>query len=175
MDFTGGKALGPIQCDQRPSAQAPEWIEYAVDRDCFEEQRIEYTRRRAVQHFPDMRIRWNGGDAEQGLAIRPPVSLFQTALMTQEGRASHEKHRESRKADVGHGVLAVAVRPSALIRETGADGIQFGDQGLQGSHRAIESKIVPRRQAKSSYTVTRTEECRGLLHIRLTRRGVAGS
>jgi hypothetical protein len=122
-----------------------------------------------------MRIRRNGGDAEQGLAIRPPVSLFQTALMTQEGRASHEKHRESRKADVGHGVLAVAVRPSALVRETGADGIQFGDQRLQGSHRAIESKIVPRRQAKSSYTVTRTEECRGLLHIRLTRRGVAGS
>jgi len=88
--------------------------------------------------------------AEQGLAVGPAVPLFQTALMAQEGRASHEEHRERRQADVGDGVLALHMRPFALIRKPGTDGFQFGDQGLQGGHRAIESEIAPCRQAKAS-------------------------
>src|SRR6202789_3681569 len=146
MDFTGGKTLGPIQRDQRPSAQAPEWIEHAFDRDCFEEQRIEYTRRRAVQHLPNMRIRWNGGDAEQGLAIRPPVALFQTALVSQEGCASHEKHRERRKADVGHGVLAVAERP---VRWSGRPAQTVFSSAIR------DSRAVTAPSGQRSYRVAR--------------------
>ena len=97
-----------------------------------------------------MSVRRDFCHAEQGLAVGTPVPLFQTALMAQEGRASHEKHRERRQADVGHGVLAVHMRPFALVRQAGADSFQFADQGLQGGHEAIESEIAPRRQAKSS-------------------------
>ena len=118
--------------------------------DRFEEQRIERRRWGTIQHLADIGVSWNGGHAEQGLAIRPAVSLFQRALMAQERRASHEEHRERREADIGHGVFAVTAWPFALVREAGANAFQLSDQGLQHRHAAIESKIVPRRQAKSS-------------------------
>jgi hypothetical protein len=38
---------------------------------------------------------------------------------------------------------------------------------LKGGHREIESKIEPRRQAKSSYVVAAREKIRGMLHIGL--------
>ena len=44
---------------------------------------------------------------------------------------------------------------------------QLGDQGFQGGHGAIESKIAPRRQTKSSCAAAEMEEFHGLLHIRL--------
>src|ERR1700679_2968789 len=110
MDFTRAKALGSIQRDQRASTQTLEWREYAVCLDRFEKQRIERGWRGAVEHLADIDVSRYRRHAEQALAIRPPVSLRQPALMGQEGGASHEKHRERREADVGHRVFAVAPR-----------------------------------------------------------------
>ena len=94
--------------------------------------------------------------------------------MAQERRASHEEHRERREANVGHGVFAVTAWPFALVRETGANAFQLSDQGLQDRHGAIESKIGPRRQAKSSSVLGEDAEIRELLHLRLTLGVVAG-
>jgi hypothetical protein len=168
VDLTRAKALGSIQRDQRPPAQAPERVEYACRGDRFEEQRIERLRRGAIQHQADIGIGWNGGHAEQGLAVRSAVSRGQRALMAQEGGASHEKHRERREANVGHRVFAVAARPFALIRKAGANVFQLGDQGLQDRHATIEPKIAPRRQAKSSPVPGEDAEIRELLLFRLT-------
>lgn len=175
MDLTRAKMLGSIQRDQNPPIQASEWVEHAVRGDRFEEQRIERHRRGTIQHLADIGVRWNGGHAEQGLAIRPAVSLFQRALMAQERGASHEEHRERREADVGHGVFAVTAWPFALVRKAGANAFQLSDQGLQDGHGAIESKIVPRRQAKSSSVQGEAPKIHELLHVRLTLTVAAGS
>ncbi len=171
MDLARTEALGSIQRDQHPSVpwatQAPEWVEHALGGDRFEEQRIECPGRGAIQHLADMGVGRNGGHAEQGLAVRPAVSLGQRALMAQKRGASHEEHRERREADVGHRVFAVAAWPLAPVREAGANAFQFGDKGLQDRHAAIESEIAPRRQAKSSPIPGEGAENRGLLHFRL--------
>ena len=171
MDPARAKAFGSIQCDQRPSIRTWERGEYAVCLDRFENQRIERPRRGAVEHLADIDVSRYGRHVEQGLAIRPFVSLRQPALMGQEGRASHEKHRE---ADVGHRVFAVARRSFVLVRKAGADMFQFSDQELQDRHEAIESNIAPRRQAKSSWILVWKQEIFVLLHSRLTQSGVAG-
>jgi len=69
MDFTRTKMLGSIQRDQHPAIQAPEWVESTYRGDRFEEQWIERLRWGAVQHLSDVGVSWNGGHAEQGLAI----------------------------------------------------------------------------------------------------------
>lgn len=171
MDFARAKALGSIQRDQHPPAQTLERIEHARCRDRFEEQRIERRRLGAVEHQADIGVGWNGGHAEQGLAVRPAMSFGERALMAQERGASHEKHRERRETDVGQGVFTITARSLAPIRQTGADSFQLSDQGLQGRHRGIESKIAPRRQAKSSRIPAESEETRGPWHFRLTLTG----
>ena len=52
---------------------------------------------------------------------------------------------------------------------------QLIDQGLQDRHAAIESKIVPRRQAKSSPVHGEAAKIRELLLVRLTLTVAAGS
>jgi hypothetical protein len=84
--------LGSVERDQNPAIQALEWIEHALPGDRFEEQWIERRRRGGIQYLADIGIRWNGGHAEQGLAVRPALALFQCALMAQERGASHEEH-----------------------------------------------------------------------------------
>ena len=174
MDPARAKAFGSIQCDQRPSIQTLERGEYAVCLDRFEKHRIGRPRRGAVEHLADIDVCRYGRHAEQGVAIRPSVPLRQPALMSQEGGASHEKHRERREADVGHRVFAAARRSFALVRKAGADIFQFSDQELQDRHEPIESKIALRRQAKSSWIPARKQKIFGLLHSRPTQPGVAG-
>src|SRR5882757_2625871 len=128
-----------------------------------------------VQHLANIGVGRDRGHAKQGLTVRPAVSLGQCSLMTQERRASHEKHRERRKANVGHRVFAVTAWPFALVREAGANVLQLGDQGLQDRHEAIESKIVPRRQAKSSPALDANAKSRELWPFRLTLTVAAGS
>jgi hypothetical protein len=165
----------PIERVRHPPVEAPERVEHALGGDRFGEQRIERPWRGAIQHPADIGIGRDGGHAEQGLAVRPAVSLFQGALMAEEGGASHEEHRERREADIGHRVFAVAARPFAPVRQAGANAFQIGDQGLQGRHGAIESKIAPRRQAKSSHKMARGVKFRGLLHFRLAPDALASS
>src|ERR1017187_3931622 len=45
--------------------------------------------------------------------------------MGQERRAAHEEDRECRQADVRHRVVVATRRPLALVRQTGADPLQF--------------------------------------------------
>ena len=103
------------------------------------------------------------------------MSLFQRTLMAEERGTSHEKHRECREANVGHRVFAVTAWPFARVRETGANAFQFSDQGLQDRHEAIESKIVPRRQVKSSPALDANAKSRELWPFRLTLTVAAGS
>ena len=67
--------------------------------------------------------------------------------MAKERGTSHEKRRERGKADIGHCILAVAERPFAPVRKTGANGFEFGEQGLQRGHADSESTNALRRQA----------------------------
>src|SRR5208282_4881663 len=127
------------------------------------------------QHQADIIVARDRGHAEQGLAIRSAMSLLQRALMGQKGRAAHEKHRERGETDIGHGVFAVTARAGAPVGQAGADIGQFGDQGLQGGHRAIESKTESRRQAKSSRALAQNAEFRGVLQFRLALAGLAAS
>ena len=67
----------------------------------------------------------------------------------------------------GHGVFAVASRSFAPVRETGAGGFKFRDQGLPGAQLGIESEIGPRCQAKSSFAPGANEETHGVSHFGL--------
>src|SRR3954471_7714822 len=49
--------------------------------------------------------------AEQRLAIRPPLALLQTALVRQERRALQEEQGKRRQADVSHRVASAASLP----------------------------------------------------------------
>ena len=151
MDLARAKMFGAIQRDHHPPVQAPERVEDAFCFDGLVEQRIERGRWGAVQHQADIGIGWDGGHAEQGLAVRPSVPFRQCALMRQERRASHEEQREGGEADIRHRVNVVP-RPFTLVGKTGADLTQVGDQGLQGAHQAIESWFGRCRQAKSTRT-----------------------
>jgi hypothetical protein len=82
----------------------------------------------------------------------------------------NERLAERGKADVSHAVFALTARAFAPIGKTGADILQLGNLRLQDTHRASESKIAARRQAKSSNTAGEGDEIRDLLHFRLAKR-----
>src|SRR5271165_2722097 len=91
--------------------------------------------------------------------------------MARDGGTSHEEHRE---VDVGHRVFAVTAWRFALVRKPAANGFQFSDQGIRDRYAAIESKIVPRRPAKSLPVQGEALKIRELLHVKLTLTVVAG-
>ena len=64
-------------------------------------------------------------------------------------------------------ILAVAERPFAPVRKTGADGFEFGEQGLQRGHADRESTNALHRQAKSSGAVGQSGEFHAPLYFRL--------
>jgi hypothetical protein len=95
------------------------------------------------------------------------MPLRQHALMRQERRASHEEGRERRQADIRHRGVAVARRPLAPLRKTGADLAQLADQVLNGGHPAEESTIGPQRKKKSRQAVQRNRRNHRMWHIGL--------
>ena len=133
--------------------------------DRIEKQLVERRWLGAVQHLADMGVGWNGCHSEQRLAVRPAMPGLQRARMTQKRGAAHEKHRECGNTDVSHAVFALTTRAFAPIGKTGADAFQLGDQGLQDTHRASESKIEARRQAKLPHTIGEGGEIHDLLHF----------
>ena len=57
--------------------------------------------------------------------------------------------------------------PFAPVRKTGADGFEFGEQGLQRGHADSESTNALHRQAKSSGAVGQSGEFHAPLYFRL--------
>ena len=86
--------FGAIQRDQGPPAKALERGEHPRRLDRLEEQRIEGRRWGTIQHLADVVVAGDGGDAEQGLAVRASVPLRQGPLVRQERGAAHEEQRE---------------------------------------------------------------------------------
>src|SRR5664279_3283092 len=87
--------------------------------------------------------------------------------MRQERRASHEKCRERRQADVGHRVVAVAPRPFAPVGKTGADLAQLRYQLLNGAHTAGESTIESQGKSKLPDTVASGRKIHNMWQIGL--------
>ena len=141
--------LGAVEGDQNPIIQAPEGVKHAPGRDGGVKQRVERRGGGAVQRLADMRIGGDFANAEQGLAVRPPVALAQPTLMVEEGGAAHEEQRESGQADIGHAVGALARPRLAPVGQAGADGAQCRNQGFEDAHQGIESGIAPRRQGEA--------------------------
>jgi hypothetical protein len=120
MDIPGTMMLRAVEGDQRVAIQAAEKVEPARDPaklfDHGIEHRMQQFRRRRVQHVADMIVAWNLRQAEQALAVRPAMALFEPALRRQKRRALHEKHRKGRHPDVTHRVAHL--QPPALVRKT---------------------------------------------------------
>jgi len=84
-----------------------------------------------------MSLRRDPLDAEQGLAVRAAVAFLQPPLERKEGRALHEKHRERRQTEIGHG--DVPAPTLARVRKRGANGLQARQKRRQNLHPQGES------------------------------------
>ena len=133
--------LGSVQRDQRSPTQALEPRQWSGCPDRLEEQRVERGWRGTIQQLTDIVVAEDRRYAEQRLAVRAAMTLLRRPLVCQERGTSHEEYRESRQADVRHRVVAIAARPFALVRQTGADSIQLRDQFVNEAHPAVELKI----------------------------------
>jgi hypothetical protein len=141
MQLARGEVLRPVERDQHVTAQAPERLEAALrlrPRDDLLEDPVKVAGRRAVQHLPDVIVRRDRRHAEQGLAIRPAMSLLQRPLIGQERWALHEENGESRQPDVRHRVADVP--PPPLVRQAGARLAHRRQQVLENLHPIVESQ-----------------------------------
>jgi len=85
-----------------------------------------------VQPVADIIVGGNPADPEQGLAVGATLAFLQRALIGQKRRALHEKHRESRKAEVGN--LDIAATPLSRVGKDRANGLQASNKGGQELH-----------------------------------------
>jgi len=161
--------FGAIQRDQCPPAEARERREHPRRLDRLDEQPIEGRRCGAIQHLADVIVAGEGGDAEQGLAVRAPLPRRQGPLMGQERRAAHEEQRERRQADVRHRVGAHGQWPFAPVGQTGTDRAQIGNAVFKGTHTASESWFAARCKAGVARMAPSDEESYASWRLRLTR------
>ena len=96
------------------------------------EDRMEVVGTGRVQQRPDMVVAGDLVQAEQRLAIRPALSLLQTTLMRQKGRALHEEQGKRRQADVRHRVARITSLPEVRQRLTAP--AQRRDETIQNFH-----------------------------------------
>jgi hypothetical protein len=92
-----------------------------------------------VQPVADIIVGGNPADSEQGLAVRATLAFLQRSLIGQKRRALHEKHRESRNAEVGN--LDIAAAPLSRVGKSRTNGLQAGKKGGQELHPNPESDI----------------------------------
>ena len=71
-------------------------------------------------------------ETEQRLAVRPSLSLLQTALVRQERRALQEEQGKRRQANISHRVARVASLPE--VRQRVAAPSQCPDETIQDFH-----------------------------------------
>jgi hypothetical protein len=96
------------------------------------EDRMEVVGIDRVQQRPDMVVAGDLVQAEQRLAIRPPLALLQTALMRQKGRALQEEQGKCRQTDVRHRVAHITSVPEVRQRLTAP--AQRRDETIQNFH-----------------------------------------
>src|SRR3954447_22875938 len=70
--------------------------------------------------------------AEQRLAVRPPLSLLQTTLVRQKRRALHEEQGKRRQANIRHRVAHITSLPEVRQRLTAS--AQRRDETIQDLH-----------------------------------------
>jgi hypothetical protein len=92
---------------------------------------------RLVQPVADIIVGGNSADPEQGLAVGATLAFLQPALIGQKRRALHEKHRESRNAEVGN--LDIAATPLSRVGKSRTNGLQASKKGGQDLHTNPES------------------------------------
>ena len=107
------------------------------------EDRMEVGGADRVQQRPDMIVAGDPVEAEQRLAIRPPLSLLQTTLVRQERRALHEKQRKCRH--VRHRVARITSLPQ--VRQRVAAPAQCPDQMIQDFHDPEKPDFRRRRNS----------------------------
>ncbi len=120
MDLPRAVILRTVECDQHVPAEPTEHVKPAIDLpellDGFGKYRMQKCWRGRVEHVADVVVGGDFGDAEQAGAVGTAMAVFELALVRQERRALHEKHREGRHADVGHGIGRV--RAETLVRKS---------------------------------------------------------
>ena len=135
MDLARHVIFGAVQGDQHVAAKLAESLQAAGPlqfRHHLGEDRMEVVGTDRVQQRPDMIVAGDLVQAEQRLAIRPPLSLLQTALMRQERRALHEEQGKRRQADVRHRVARITSLPE--VRQRVAAPAQRPDETIQDFH-----------------------------------------
>ena len=132
--------LGSIPCDQGSAVQPTEGLsDRGLGQQRFHalETRLQKRGVGLVQPIADIIVRRDSTDPEQRLAVGAAMALLQRALKTEKRRALHEKHRESREAEVGD--LNIAAAPFSRVRKSRAYGLQLGQKGGQKLHPNRES------------------------------------
>ena len=108
-----GEELGAVQRDQKTPVEPAKSRQPTALRQRSErigEQGKQMIRADRIEHLADVIVGRDLVHAEQRPAVRPVAAVLQRALMSQEGRALHEKHRERRQPYIGHGIAAVVSR-----------------------------------------------------------------
>ena len=139
-DLPAAEILGPIDGDARSAAEPDERLTHRR----FEEpllDRLEAGRERGrvrpVERVPDIIVRRDFLDPEQGLAVRPAPAPLQRPLEGQGGRALHEDHSERRQPETRH--RDIAAPPLARVRERSANSLQARQKRRQNLHLRRES------------------------------------
>jgi hypothetical protein len=134
--------LRPIPGDQGSAAQSTERLPHRR----FGQQRLhafetglEKRRIDLIQPVADIIVGRNSADPEQGLAVGATLAFLQRALIGQKRRALHEKHRESRNAEVRN--LNIAAAPLSRVGKSRTNGLQASKKGGQKLHPNPESDI----------------------------------
>jgi hypothetical protein len=96
------------------------------------EDRMEVGGADRVQQRPDMIVAGDPIQAEQRLAVRPALSVLQTALVRQERRALQEEQGKRRQTDISHRVAHITSLPE--VRQRVAAPAQRPDQTIQDFH-----------------------------------------
>jgi hypothetical protein len=136
--------FGAVQSDQHVAAKLPESLQATGTLQYhLGENRMEVVGTDRVQQRPDMIVAGDPVQAEQRLAIRPPLSLLQTTLMRQKGRALHEK--QGKRRHVRHRVARITSLPQ--VRQRVAAPAQCPDQMIQDFHDPEKPDFRRRRNS----------------------------
>ena len=151
-NLVGAVVLRAIQCDQQPAVQAAHRLHAAgllEGGHDIVEHGIEMGWLNRVQFGTHLVISGDFGHAEQGLAVRAALHGLQMPQMRQEGGTLHEERGERGHREVGHGIGRVLPRPciGQGLRVTA----QRGEESVQESHTAVESRIAIQRNRQNEH------------------------
>src|SRR3954452_10332954 len=114
MNLVRHVIFGAVQGDQHMAAKLAETLQTARSFQFGKhpsEDWMEMIGADRVEQRPDMIVAGDLVQAEQRLAVRPPLSLLQTALVRQKRRALQEEQGKRRQADVRHRIAHITSLP----------------------------------------------------------------